>query len=120
MAMFVVKETFTYVYGAGHFVQVPTGTRIEKGPEPRQYWVDPSIFPKGSIERHDAEHYGIRVPPDNVRETLPSEVDVYRGWQIHEDANGAWAIGPFDEQARAERADALYDVIDRLIDGEAA
>ncbi len=31
-------------------------------------WVDPSIFYPNTIERHDAEYYGIRVYPDNLTE----------------------------------------------------
>lgn len=63
-----VKEPFTYTFGHGGRVTVPAGAPTQSasaiGGDFR--WVDPSIFPAGSIERHDAEHYGIRVPLDNI------------------------------------------------------
>ena len=63
-----VKETFTYTYGHRGKVTVPAGARTQSasalGGDFR--WVDPATFPAGSIERHDAEHYGIRVPLSNV------------------------------------------------------
>jgi len=65
-----VKETFTHTYGHGGSVTVPAGARTTSasahGGDFR--WVDPSIFHKDSIEYHDAEHYGIRVYPDNQTE----------------------------------------------------
>lgn len=65
-----VKETFTYRYGHGGTVTVPAGTPTQSasalGGDFR--WIDPSVFPAGSLERHDAEHYGIRVPLSNVNQ----------------------------------------------------
>jgi hypothetical protein len=63
----IVKQAFTHRYGHGGTVEVPAGARTTKAFGATSFrWVDPSIFPKGSIERHDAEHYGIRVPLDNI------------------------------------------------------
>jgi hypothetical protein len=65
----IVKQAFTHRYGHGGTVEVPAGARTEKPIGPANFrWVDPSIFPKGSIDRHDAEHYGIPVPFDNIEE----------------------------------------------------
>jgi hypothetical protein len=64
-----VKETFTHKYGHGGSVTVPAGSRTTSasahGGDFR--WVDPTVF-DNTIERHDAEHYGIRVYPDNQTE----------------------------------------------------
>lgn len=63
-----VKQSFTHTYGHGGTVTVPAGARTQSaeahGGDFR--WVDPATFPKGSIERHDAEYIGIRVPLDNI------------------------------------------------------
>lgn len=62
-----VKETFTHTFGHGGAVTVPAGARTERIPGDDQHrWVHPSVFPAGSIERHDAEYIGIRVPVTNV------------------------------------------------------
>jgi hypothetical protein len=62
-----VKETFTHTYGHGGSVTVPAGSRTTSasahGGDFR--WVDPTVFYPNTIERHDAEHYGIPVPTDN-------------------------------------------------------
>ena len=67
-----VKTAFTHKFGSGITLDVPAGARLEKifsetdkdgGPV---FWVDPTTYPAGSIERHDAEHCGIRVYADNV------------------------------------------------------
>ncbi len=66
-----VKETFTYTYGHGGAVRVPAGARTRSASAHGDVdfrWVDPSIFPAGSLERHDAEHYGIRVPFSNINQ----------------------------------------------------
>jgi hypothetical protein len=64
-----VKETFTHTYGHGGVVTVPAGARTERIIGDNEHrWVDPSVFPPGSIERHDALYYGIRVYPDNLTE----------------------------------------------------
>ena len=67
--MIVVKETFTHTYGHGGSVTVPAGARTETSLHGTDHrWVDPSIFPAGSIERHDAEYIGIRVPTTNTEQ----------------------------------------------------
>ena len=64
-----VKEDFTHTYGHGGSVTVPAGARTTSASAHGGFrWVDPSIFHKDSIEYHDAEHYGIRVYPDNQTE----------------------------------------------------
>jgi len=50
--MTIVKETFTHTFGHGGSVTVPAGARTTSN----------------TIERHDAEYYGIRVYPDNLTE----------------------------------------------------
>jgi len=66
-----VKETFTYTFGHGGAVTVPAGARTTSasahGGDFR--WVDPTVFYPNTIERHDAEYYGIPVYPDNLTET---------------------------------------------------
>ncbi len=58
----VVKDTFTYTFGSGNSVVVPAGARTTPIIDESDYrWVDPSIYPSGSLERHDAEYRGIRV-----------------------------------------------------------
>lgn len=62
-----VKDAFTHTFGHGGIVAVPAGAPTERIPGDDQHrWVHPSVFPAGSIERHDADHYGIRVPVANV------------------------------------------------------
>ncbi len=62
-----VKDAFTHTYGHGGSVVVPAGARTQKILEDdRHRWVDPNTFPAGSIERHDAEYIGIRVPVANI------------------------------------------------------
>jgi hypothetical protein len=59
--MTIVKETFTHT--------VPAGARTTSASAFGGFrWVDPSIFYPNTIERHDAEYYGIRVYPDNLTE----------------------------------------------------
>ena len=68
-----VKEAFTHTYGHGGSVTVPAGARTQlslHGTDHR--WVDPAAFPAGSLERHDAEHYGIRVPLSNRDQWEPA------------------------------------------------
>jgi len=65
-----VKEAFTHTLGHGGVVNVPAGARTTSasahGGDFR--WVDPTAFYPNTIERHDAEHYGIPVHPDNLTE----------------------------------------------------
>lgn len=68
-----VKEGFTHTFGYGstaYQVEVPAGANTQSASAHGDSfrWVAPSIFPAGSIERHDAEHYGIRVPLSNVNQ----------------------------------------------------
>jgi hypothetical protein len=65
----IVKNTFTHTFGNGLTVTVPAGARTQRiVGETEHRWVDPSIFPRNSIERWDADHYGIRVPLSNIEE----------------------------------------------------
>lgn len=45
-------------------IEIPAGTPVQyfRG----QWWVHPIQFPAGSIEQHDALHYGCRVESNNV------------------------------------------------------
>jgi hypothetical protein len=51
---------------------IPAGLRvapITRGRTTGKYWLDEfpeSIFPRNSIQRHDAEHYGITFEPNEV------------------------------------------------------
>jgi hypothetical protein len=64
-----VKEEFTHTYGHGGSVVVPAGARTTSASAHGGFrWVDPSIYNKDTIERHDADYYGIRVYPDNLTE----------------------------------------------------
>ena len=67
-----VKETFTHTYGHGASVVVPAGARTTSASVHGGgfRWVDPTVFYPNTIERHDADHYGIRVYPDNLTETV--------------------------------------------------
>jgi len=63
----VVKSAFRHRYGHGGWVDVPAGARLQRHPfEADTYWVDPSTYPHGSMDRHDADHYGIRVMESNA------------------------------------------------------
>ena len=65
----VVRQAFTHRYGHGNTVTVPKGARVTPVlDEPGVFWVDPSIWASGTIERHDAEYRGIRVPLDNTED----------------------------------------------------
>ena len=62
-----VKDAFTYKFSNGGAAYVPSGARLRRNPfEKGCWWVDPLTYPEGSTERHDADHYGIRVFADNV------------------------------------------------------
>jgi hypothetical protein len=65
----IVKRTFVHTFGHGGSVEVPAGTRLERNHFDGGYWVDPSSFAPGTIARHDADHYGIRVGVNNAMET---------------------------------------------------
>lgn len=69
----VVREAFTHTYGHGGKIDVPAGARTldmseTRGDRHTHRWVDPLTYPPGSMDRHDAEHYGIRVPISNTEE----------------------------------------------------
>ncbi len=50
---------------------VPEGTLVKEiRYQPGWYWVDPSAFPKDSIERHDATYYGLRVSHEMTRKRV--------------------------------------------------
>lgn len=67
--MRVTTKTFTYHFSNGAHAEVPAGARVTPiFQNPNNFWVDPSIYPPGSLERHDAEHYGIRVPEGMTEE----------------------------------------------------
>lgn len=62
-----VKNAFTYNFSNGATADVPAGARLQRNPfEQGCWWVDPATYPQGSLERHDADHYGIRVYADNI------------------------------------------------------
>jgi hypothetical protein len=62
----------------GQLVKIPALTPVEParpehyGPQDSSpfYWVKPSLFPRNSIERWDAEHYGVRVPAEDVEPVI--------------------------------------------------
>ena len=59
----VTTKDFTYRFSNGGSGYVPAGSPVTPiTGDTLNFWVDPKIYPAGSIERHDAEHYGIRVP----------------------------------------------------------
>lgn len=67
--MTIVKETFVHTFSHGGSVTVPAGARTTSASAFGGFrWVDPTVFDRDSIERHDAEYYGIRVYPDNLTE----------------------------------------------------
>lgn len=63
-----VKEGFTHTFSHGGQVYVPAGANTQSASAHGEgfRWVDPTTFYPNTIERHDAEHYGIRVPLSNV------------------------------------------------------
>lgn len=67
----VTAAAFPFTFGAacgGYSVEVPAGVLLKPiDGEPGVYWVDEFAWCNG-IERHDAEHYGIRVPESATKE----------------------------------------------------
>jgi len=59
-----VKDAFTHKFGHGGSIAAPAGARVTRGPDGR-LWVDHTAF-ANSIDRHDAEYYGVPVNPDNI------------------------------------------------------
>lgn len=65
----VVKDAFRYTFSHGGWVDVPAGAYLQPiENEPNTFWVDPLTFPGASLERHDANYYGVRVPLANTEE----------------------------------------------------
>lgn len=65
----IVKEAFRHTFSHGGWADVPAGAHVQPiEDEPGQYWIDPVTFPAGSLERHDAYHYGIRVAEAHTKE----------------------------------------------------
>lgn len=63
-----VKDSFRHDFGPGanhNTVEVPAGTRVVIGVDGR-LWADHSIFPRESLDWHDAYHRGIPVAEDNI------------------------------------------------------
>lgn len=116
----VVKNTFIH-WGAGseHPIHVFAGSPTEaiEGQD-RLRVVSDTAFAEGTLSRAYSEKYGIIVGPDNLRDRPDTEVDTYGGWFLHEDADGAWAGGPYGDVLTAPRVEALYDMIDALDDDD--
>jgi hypothetical protein len=69
--MKVVREAFTCMMGR-YPINVPAGSHTEADPSGKSFrWVAPSIFPRGSLERHDATYRGILVPLSNIKDIEP-------------------------------------------------
>ena len=65
----LVKRSFVHTYGHGGMVNVPANARTQSASVHNGgfRWVDPETYPVNSSERHDAEKYGIRVYPANIK-----------------------------------------------------
>ena len=64
-----VKKAFTWHRSFSALpdaVEVPAGATAHFSKKCDCFFVDPGNFPEGSIEKHDAIHYGCRVDPDNL------------------------------------------------------
>lgn len=114
----VVKDTFIH-WGAGseHPIYVLADSPTEAVPGQKSLrLVSDVAFPEGTISRAYSEEHGILVGRDNLREKPDTEIDSYGGWFLHEDADGAWAHGPYGGHLTARRVDQLYDLIDEWED----
>lgn len=112
--MLVVKDYFIHHSNEGGVIHVLAGMPTEPVPgQKRIRMLAEDAFPEGTRARAYVENYGILIGPDNLRERKPTEVDSYGGWELHEDADGAWAIRhePFGH-VTARKADELYGLID--------
>lgn len=110
----VVKNYFIHHSDEGGVIHVYAGTPTEAVPgQKRIRMIAEDAFEEGTRPHAYVKEYGILVGPENLREKKPTEVDIYGGWILHEDANGAWAIReePFG-RITARRADDLYGLID--------
>lgn len=110
----VVKNSFTHHSDEGGVIIVLADSPTEPVPgQDRIRMVAEDAFDIGTPQRAYVEMYGILVGPENLRERADTEIDIYRGWELHEDANGAWATnGRVGGHVVARRADQLYDLID--------
>lgn len=110
----VVKNSFTHHSDEGGVIIVLADSPTEPVPgQDRIRMVAEDAFDIGTPQRAYVETYGILVGPDNLRERADTEIDTYRGWELHEDADGAWATnGRVGGHVVARRADQLYDLID--------
>ncbi|MEN9419369.1 MAG: hypothetical protein RI988_2989 [Pseudomonadota bacterium] len=114
----VVKNTFIH-WGAGseHPIYVLADSPTEAIPGQKSLrLVSDAAFPEGTISRAYSEEHGILVGRDNLREKPDTEIDSYGGWFLHEDADGAWAQGPYGGHLTAKRVEQLYDLIDEWED----
>lgn len=67
-----MKTKSAFIWGrhfTGHSValagiEIPAGAEVEK--KDGVFYVKPSFFKSGTIEHHDAVHYGCKVNPENV------------------------------------------------------
>lgn len=110
----VVKNSFTHHSDEGGVIVVLADSPTEPIPgQPRLRMLAEDAFDEGTPERAYVENYGIIISPENLREKAPTEVDTYRKWALHEDANGAWATnGLIGGHVVAPRLEALYALID--------
>ena len=110
----VVKNSFTHHSDEGGIIVVLADSPTEPVPgQARLRMLAEDAFEEGTPERAYVETYGILVGPENLRERADTEIDTYRGWELHEDADGAWAVRSEPHgHITARSADALYDLID--------
>lgn len=116
----VVKNTFTHASNEGGFITILAGSPTDPVPgQERIRMLAEDAFDVGTPERAYVEAYGMLIGPENLRERKDTEVGTYRGWQLHEDADGAWAERdtPFGHVV-ARRIDALYDLVDEYEEAE--
>ena len=110
----VVKDYFTHHSEEGGIIHVLAGSPTELVPgKPQWRMLSEDAFPEGTKSRAYVAEYGILIDSDNLRDRKPTEVDTYGGWELHEDADGAWAVrlAPFGH-ITARKADELYGIID--------
>lgn len=116
----VVRDSFIH-WGAGseHPIYVLSGSATEAIPgQKRIRMLAADAFEPGTHSRAYVETYGVLIGPENLREKPDTEIDSYGGWFLHEDADGAWAIGRYGGHITARRVDQLYELIDAFDDRE--
>jgi hypothetical protein len=87
----VVGTPFTTKLGRSRIAptgSIPAGLRVIHLPDPQggRYVLNEfpeTLFPKNSLERHDAEHYGITVPDECVGFPPPTYRAVSKLWLTH-------------------------------------